>query len=126
MLTFDSKGFISQLEDLLLQIEKLEHLILMHRKASHSIEVKQFESLKLGFVKELLTLLINSNLNLAEPQTFPLVYRLLENLYPESIQSERHSPEYMDIESALSPVLFKRNLSRNYLGVSEPDVKYGD
>ena len=100
-----NKGFINQIEDLLLQIEKLEHLISMHSKARHSIEVKQFESLKLGFVKDLLTLLINSNLNLAEPQTFPLVYRLLENLYPESIQSERHSPEYMDIESALSPVL---------------------
>lgn len=122
----NNKGFISQIEDLLLQIEKLEHLISMHRKASHSIEVKQFESLKLGFVKDLLTLLINSKLNLAEPQTFPLVYRLMENLYPESIQSEGHSPEYMDIESVLSPVLFKRNQSRNYLGVSEPDVKYGD
>lgn len=121
-----NKGFINQIEDLLLQIEKLEHLISMHRKANHSIEVKQFESLKLGFVKDLLTLLINSKLNLAEPQTFPLVYRLLENLYPESIQSEGHSPEYMDIESALSPFLFKKNHARNYLGVSEPEVKYGD
>ena len=56
----------------------------------------------------------------------PLVYRLMENLYPDSIQSERHSPEYLDIESVLSPVLFKRNRPRNYVGVSEPDVKYGD
>lgn len=122
----NNKGFVSQIEDLLLEIEKLEHLISMHRKASHSIEVKQFESLKLGFVKELLTLLINSKLNLAEPQTFPLVYKLLENFYPESMREEVHSPEYMAVESVLSPVLFKRGVYRNYAGAAEPEVKYGD
>ncbi len=122
----NNKGFISQLEDLLLQIEKLEHLISMHNKAHHSIEVKQFESLKLGFVKEMLTLLINSNLNLAEPQTFPLVYKLLENFYPESTGQESRSAEYRAVESVLSPVLFRRGVPRNCLGVAEPEVKYGD
>lgn len=103
-----NSGFISQIEDLLAQIDKLEHLISMHRKANHTIEVKQFESLKLGFVKDLLTLLINSKLNMAEPQTFPLVHELLENFYPVTARRESRSPEFLAMESALLPLLAKR------------------
>lgn len=121
-----NKGFISQIEDLRAQIEKLENLISMHRKANHSIEVKQFESMKLGFFKDLLTLLINSKLNLAEPQTFPLVYQLMESFYPESIRRAGHSPEYMAVESALFPVLLKNQGVPNYAGVAEPEAKYGN
>lgn len=120
-----NKGFIGQIEDLRLQIEKLENLISMHRKANHSIEVKQFESMKLGFVKELLTLLINSKLNLAEPQTFPLVRQLMESFYPDSVRRSERSPEYTAVESALFPVLLKNQGMPNYTGVAEPEVKYG-
>ncbi len=105
-----SKGIVSQIEDLLLQIERLDQLISAHGKANHLIEVKQFESLKLGFVKDLLTLLINSKLNLAEPQTFPLVHQLLENLYPNFRQGESRSAEYLAVETVLSPVLAKRQV----------------
>lgn len=49
------KYFALQVGDLLEQINKLDVLIAMHKKAGHKIEVQQYESLKLKFVKELLT-----------------------------------------------------------------------
>lgn len=105
-----SKGIVAQIEDLLHQIDRLDQLIAAHGKANHQIEVKQFESLKLGFVKELLVLLINSSLNISEPQTFPLVNKILENFYPATSKGEGRSAEYLAVESVLSPVLGKKQL----------------
>ena len=119
-------GLVSQIEDLRSKIEQLDQLISMHRKAGHVVEVKQFESMKLGFVKDLLTLLINSKLNLSEPQTFPLVYRLLQGIYPESLSTTGHSPEYMAIESALLPFLHKIQDVSRFTEAAEPDVTYGN
>lgn len=120
-----NKQFIYQIEDLLEQISKLEPLIAMHREAKHHIEIKQYEALRLKFIKELLTLLINSNLNLAEPQTFPLVHQLLERFYPEAKYSASRTEDFHAVASALAPLLSDIPSSVKQAAVSEPETTYG-
>ena len=121
-----NKQLIYQIEDLLEQIAKLEPLIAMHREANHGIEVKQYEALKLKFIKELLTLLINSNLNLAEPQTFPLVQQLLERLYPATQYQGSKTEDFKAVASALAPLLSgAASAAAKQAVVREPEAKYG-
>ena len=111
------------MEDLLAQIFKLEPLIAMHRAANHRTEVKQYGSLKLKFIKELLTLLINSDLNLAEPQTFPLVHQLLERFYPDT--QPPVSADFNVVASLLAPLLSGATPFAAPATVQEPGAKYG-
>jgi hypothetical protein len=97
------KYFALQVGDLLEQINKLDVLIAMHKEAGHKIELQQYESLKLKFVKELLTLLINSELNSADPQTFPLVSRLMHHFYPGARNAKSQTAGYQALSSVLAP-----------------------
>lgn len=104
------------------QINKLDVLIAMHKEAGHKIEVQQYESLKLKFVKELLTLLINSELNSADPQTFPLVSRLMHHFYPGARSAKSQSAGYQALSSILAP-FFPAEFAQAAMA-REPEASY--
>ena len=115
-----SKFELARIQDLLRQIQRIDGMIARHKAVSDDFMASQYEAQKLEFVKKLLSRLINSNLNITEPQTFYLVRQLMEQYYPAHTRHLSEQPEARLYAELLSPNAVAPPLSV----VQEPTVDY--